>query len=214
MTNKYSNGLIYKICCKDPEIPDCYIGSTCNFSSRKSRHRSVCKNDSDKNYNLPIYQFIRDNGGFQNWTFILIEKYPTETKEDLLFRERYWTEQMKPSLNRITPIVTTLEWKQYFQQKYLDNKDQVIERNKTYRENNREEYLLKGKEYYKQNKEIILQKNKIRYENNKEEILKKQRDYGKRRDVLDRKIVKIECDICGKLISKCNMTKHKRVKHS
>lgn len=122
MSNKYSKGMIYKICCKDPEIQDCYIGSTCNFSSRKSKHRAGCKKESDKNYNLPVYQFIRDHGGFKNWYFIQIEKYPSETKEDLLFRERYWIEQLKPSLNRITPIVTPLEWKQYFQQKYLEKK--------------------------------------------------------------------------------------------
>lgn len=184
MTNKYSKGLIYKICCKDPEISEIYIGSTCNFSSRKSKHRSACRNVSDPKHNLPVYQFIRNCGGFQNWSFIQIEKYATDTKEDLLFRERHWIEQLKPSLNKFKPIVTQLEWKQYFHQNYLENKERIVE------------------------------KQKIRYENNKESILAYSREYGKRRDVMDRRIVKIECDICSKLISKCNMAKHKRIKHS
>ena len=41
----YSNTIIYKIFCKDPEIKDIYIGHTTNFVQRKYAHKNNCSND-------------------------------------------------------------------------------------------------------------------------------------------------------------------------
>ena len=41
---KYENGLIYKIVCNDPNITDCYIGSTTNIVKRRQSHKSACNN--------------------------------------------------------------------------------------------------------------------------------------------------------------------------
>ena len=61
----YENGLIYKLCCKDANITDIYVGSTTNFKQRKKEHKADCHNENNKNYNRPVYKFIRENGG--NW---------------------------------------------------------------------------------------------------------------------------------------------------
>jgi predicted GIY-YIG superfamily endonuclease len=49
----YSNTIIYKIFCKDPSIKEIYIGHTTNFVTRKSEHKTSCKNS-----NIYIYIYI------------------------------------------------------------------------------------------------------------------------------------------------------------
>jgi len=50
-----------------------------------------------------LYQCIRDNGGFENWDMVEVEKYEATDKQDLHKRERYWIETLKSSLNRVIP---------------------------------------------------------------------------------------------------------------
>ena len=52
----YSKSIIYKIVCDDISITDCYVGSTTQFSMRKSKHKQCCKDDTN---NQHIYQCIR-----------------------------------------------------------------------------------------------------------------------------------------------------------
>ena len=40
----YSNTVIYKIMCKDPDITDVYVGHTTNFLQRKIAHKYSCMN--------------------------------------------------------------------------------------------------------------------------------------------------------------------------
>ena len=66
----YSNACIYKICCKDLSVKDVYVGSTTNFVQRCQRrrdHKAVCNNEKGRDYNYYVYQFIRENGGWDNW---------------------------------------------------------------------------------------------------------------------------------------------------
>ena len=63
----YSKIVIYKIVCNDLNIPDCYVGSTTNFSRRKNGHKTACNNSNLKNHNLKIYLAIRANSGWDNW---------------------------------------------------------------------------------------------------------------------------------------------------
>ena len=81
--SNYNNSLIYKLCCKDPSIEEIYVGSTTNFKQRKTSHKKSCNNENNKGYNLKVYKFIRDNGGFENWSMIQIEPYSCETKREL-----------------------------------------------------------------------------------------------------------------------------------
>ncbi|MBO7732700.1 MAG: hypothetical protein J6S67_09115 [Methanobrevibacter sp.] len=59
--------------------------------------------------------------------------------------------------------------KEYNHQRYLKNKEKILERHKQWREDN-PNY---AKQHYEENKEEILEKAKQRYEENKEEILEK-----------------------------------------
>jgi hypothetical protein len=105
----YSKTQIYKIVCKDTAITSQYIGHTTLWRCRKSNHKRACNIPENKDYNALIYKTIRDNGGWDNWEMIEIEKYPCADANEARARERYWTEQLTGGLNRNRPIITEEE---------------------------------------------------------------------------------------------------------
>ena len=100
----YNKSIIYKICCKDINIKEIYVGSTANeLRKRKSKHKSDCNNVNSHSYNLNVYKFIRNNGGFSNWDIVEIEKYNCNDKQELHKRERFYIELLGASLNSQIP---------------------------------------------------------------------------------------------------------------
>ena len=99
----YTKSCIYKIACKDPNIEDTYIGSTCNLVKRRYQHKTSCNNPNDRSYNLYIYRFIRDHGGWENFNLYVIEQFNCTTKMQKDQVERGWIEQLKPTLNKYIP---------------------------------------------------------------------------------------------------------------
>tara|TARA_R110000868_G_scaffold265073_1_gene523876 strand:+ start:173 stop:745 length:573 start_codon:yes stop_codon:yes gene_type:complete len=181
------SGTVYKLCCVDTDIEECYIGSTKNFTRRRTAHKSNCNNDKHNSYNLYVYQFIRDNGGFNNWSMIQLESVNYETKRDLEAHERRWIEQLKPKLNKRLPVRTPQEYyednkdkiKEYYEDNkdkkkeyYEDNKDKIKEYQKQYQKDNKDkikQYKKQyQKEYQKNNKDTIKQYHKEYYKNNKD----------------------------------------------
>ena len=65
-----------------------YVGSTKNFWERKRLHKLAY----DKGDTKPIYQAIRDRGGWNNMNFCFIECAYCIDREHLLAREQYWLE--------------------------------------------------------------------------------------------------------------------------
>lgn len=107
----YSNTIIYKICCNDLNISDIYVGHTTNFIQRKYGHKKVCNNIKDKDYNLKVYKTIRENGGWDNWCMVEIEKINCNSRNEASARERFWYEQLNSKLNSMVPNQTLKEWK-------------------------------------------------------------------------------------------------------
>ena len=66
MENDYKNSVIYRIYCKDENIKDCYIGSTKCFIDRFNFHKNLIIKNLNY-YKYEVYQFIRDNGGWDNF---------------------------------------------------------------------------------------------------------------------------------------------------
>ena len=95
----YSQIVIYKIVCLDLEIKDIYVGSTTNFIKRKYQHKLL----SGKHTNLKLYDTIYDNGGWEAWEMIEIEKYPCADKNEATKRERFYYELLKANLNSRNP---------------------------------------------------------------------------------------------------------------
>ena len=63
----YDNAFIYEIVYKDVNITERYVGSTTNLIQRRKQHKTACNNEKDKAHNVNVYQFIIENGGFENW---------------------------------------------------------------------------------------------------------------------------------------------------
>ena len=144
----YSKGLIYKLCCKDVSIKEEYVGSTTNFRVRKNNHKYSCCNPQCKKYNRKVYQYIRENGGFDNWDMILVEYYNCNNKKELEKRERFWIEELKATLNCCIPTRESDEYNKHY---YQNNKEKIKEYYKT----NKETILNYKSEWYKRNKARI-----------------------------------------------------------
>ena len=148
----YLKTTIYKIVCNDVNVKELYVGST-NFIQWKSHHKSDCNNINSKHYNVFVYKFIRNNGGWDNFSIIEIEKYPCNDRLEAKKRERYWIETLNANLNKVLPSRTFKEYlkdnkSKILEQKqnyYEDNKSKILEQRKIYRENNRTNISEKGK---------------------------------------------------------------------
>ena len=108
----YSKTVMYKVVCRDVDVEDTYIGSTTAFISRKSHHKALTKQkektpkvDGQRDCDNKFYTFIVNNGGWTHFDMIMIEQYPCKNNLEKLARERYWIEQMKPSLNSVIRTV-------------------------------------------------------------------------------------------------------------
>ena len=110
----YSKSIIYKLCCKDANITDIYIGATCNFTRRKHRHKTSCLNKR----RVLLYDFINKNGGWDNWDMIMLEEFSCENKRQRGLKEREWIEKHKPSLNICIPTRTPQEYNETKKIKY------------------------------------------------------------------------------------------------
>ena len=59
VTVDYSNTIIYKIFCKNPDIKDMYVGHTTNFVQRKHAHKQGVTNTNSGCYHMKLYKEIR-----------------------------------------------------------------------------------------------------------------------------------------------------------
>lgn len=173
----YDNTIIYKLCCNDPTITDIYIGHTTNFVKRKQAHKSSCNSPQNKKYHLYKYEFIRNNGGWNNWSMIEIIKIKCIDVYEACKIERQYIEELGATLNQYMPIVYDIEKKEYAKEYYKEynkiNKDKLREYHKEYIEIHKDKIKQYAKEYYKQyniiNKDKIKERNKKYYERNKEQ---------------------------------------------
>ena len=143
----YSKYSFYKIVCNDLNIKDCYVGSTSHFTSRKANHKIACNTETHPRYNYKIYQIIRANGGWSNWSMILIDVIPCGNSEEARKKERELYEQLNATMNNNKPNRTQQEYK-------IENKEIISDKMKEYYQKNKE----KKREYYQKNKEIIKEK--------------------------------------------------------
>lgn len=120
MPRDYSKTTIYKLCCNDLSITDVYVGHTTDFTRRKYDHS---KNSTHSPY--AVYECIRKNGGWKNWTMVLIEEFPCENDLQARARERYWYEQLNANLNMCRPLA-------YPEETITENRKKQIARNQKF----------------------------------------------------------------------------------
>jgi hypothetical protein len=99
----YSKTIIYKIVCNDLNVKNCYVGSTTNFNVRK-RHHKMRSIEISFESDIKLYNIIRANGGWNNWSMIEIEKYPCNDGNESRAREMYYYQLFKSDLNMRVPL--------------------------------------------------------------------------------------------------------------
>lgn len=187
---------MYMIVCKDLSITDCYIGRSQNIKSRKSSHYSCSYNTHSVSFNKAAYQFIRSNGGWNNWEIIEIEKYKPIIEDDEKKRERYWYDYYNPTLNKNIPYLTYEE--SVLRQK---NRSRIYSHEKY---NNDGEYRKKQNQYYQEkynNDEAFREKQKqYQTEKYKNDAIyrNKKKQYSKERNRLNK--LKLENENLEKMI--------------
>lgn len=163
-------GIIYEIVCKDATIVDRYIGSTIKFQKRLILHKSRSNNINGKCCSNNLYNFIRNNGGWDNFSMNTLEKYIFDNIICLKERERLYYEIYEPSLNERTPYV---KLDQFNAHRYNISRDKCLENRKKYYDANRELILKKSKEY-----------------NMREDVKQKRSEYNKQYALLNKDKIK------------------------
>ena len=153
----YQNGKIYMIWCED----DKYYGSTTvSLSRRMTGHRSK--------YNKCSSFIIFEKYGIEKCKIELVELFPCNSLEELRAREGYYIRNNN-CVNKNIPDRNSSE-------RYDDNKEQILERNKQYREDNKEQILERNKQYNEENKEYILERQRKYNKENKKQISEKRKE--------------------------------------
>ena len=149
----YTKGQIYKIV--DSGFTKCYIGSTVQkLSYRMAGHRRdydkyLNGNSSRKNSIFNLF----DEFGIENCKIELIEKYPCESKEELLKREGHHQRENE-CINKLVAGRTPQEY-------YQDKKEHIKQTMKNYREQYPERIKDTSQKYYINKREYILQQKTV-----------------------------------------------------
>jgi len=163
----YKNSKIYKIVCNT--TGKIYIGSTTvllckRLASHVNAYRKG-KYTSSKE--------ILDGG---NYSTVLIENMECDTKEQLLRKERHYIESIE-CVNKYRPIVSVEEKKEKEKEYKQLNKEAIVEQKKQYYNKNKEQISEQMKEYYNNNKERYNNNNKEYRQLNKEKIAQYKKEY-------------------------------------
>ena len=120
---------------------DCYIGKTKDIYKRMALHKFYSKTSPYK-----LYNFMRANGGFENFTYEILETNIAESEG--VYKERYYFDIFQPNLNNNVPGQTQDQSKLQYRTK---NRLQIIEKVRHWQQKNRERFNKYQREY-KQNK--------------------------------------------------------------
>jgi len=128
----------YMLYCLD--CPDkFYIGSSSNLEERMRLHESNCHNPNSYEYHKKAYQSIRENGGWDNWDYIIIHSEKNLTESEAKQHEQGFMDSWGATLNSKSAFSNR---KAYLKKYREENRERI----KEYYQNNREELLAQRKE--------------------------------------------------------------------
>jgi len=164
---------IYKLIKKDALTDDMvYIGSTIRPKHRLETHIGKHNNPNiSKSYNCKLYKYIRENGGFDEWEMVILDKFEI-FNDKCKKRDNYENKFIiaYDAINKLNSEKVGSNWKENWRELRKAD-DTWFERSfkytKTYKDKNREKINEKKRE-------------------------------------------KIPCDVCGTLICKSGMARHKK----
>jgi predicted GIY-YIG superfamily endonuclease len=149
-----------------------YIGSTKDIEERMCKHKRSCNNIKSHNYNCKVYKYIRDNGGWDEWKYEIIDEVEVALREDAARYEGEYIIKCD-AINKLNEVVAGRTPKENREQ----NKERFSQKDKVYYQQNKDLILQKTKQYYEQNKDLISQKSKEYYQQNKVQIIQYKKQY-------------------------------------
>ena len=118
-------GSVYKLHHKTNKQLKFYIGSTTNDKIRKNYHKYACTGTTYKEYNYPVYRYIRENGGIDSWTMTPILTSGKYKEIEGLFIRRSWDK----NINSVIPGRTRKEAnKKYYKKCIKHNRAEINKR--------------------------------------------------------------------------------------
>jgi hypothetical protein len=107
MVLNYNNAVVYIIDCLDVTICDIYIGSTIDFEKTLHSLKAGCKKTNSK---TKLHNFIKNNGGIDNFRVIILEKLINcKSKKEMLNYQVEYMDFFFPNLNTRLPIIPDRE---------------------------------------------------------------------------------------------------------
>ena len=210
----YNNTVIYMIYKPDSDL-NTYVGHTTNFKNRVNKHRIRYNGKDFPNCNFPLYNYMRENGKFDDWKIEIITEYPCNLKREAEKKEQHFIEDanIRDKKNKKVYYQNNTEkiaiahkkynethkeaLKSYKKNYYENNKEEILSKHKKYNEIHKEEIAITQKKYNEIHKEEIRLMKKTYYKIHKEEINKKQRE-------------RIKCEICGCFSARSSISTHKK----
>ena len=183
---RYKRGKIYTIRCRyDDNL--IYVGSTIDKLAKRFSGHSRDKKCS-------LYKYVE--GNWTDWYIELYEDYPCDNKEQLHKREGEVIREIATINNRIAGRSK--------RERYKDNRDEILEYQKQYRQDNRDDIAEKKKQYHQDNRDKHLEQYKQHYQDNRDKRLDKAKKYREDNSY------KIKCDLCCAEIKKINLNRHQK----
>ena len=121
-------GFIYEIKSIDKSITGTYIGSCWDMKRRLKSHKDKVNNKTYRGYNYPLYRYIRENGGFDNFEMIEIDSGECEDKRELECAEQFYID-MSGGIENLLNDRDALEDKQKRKEKNNIAAKQIHKRN-------------------------------------------------------------------------------------
>ena len=196
----YSKTIIYKI----EHIEDdnlVYVGHTTCWDKRKCKHKNACMNEKEKGYNYKLYRMIRDNGGWEEFRMLKVEKYPCNDKREAEKRENEVMKELKSTMNTNKSYISVEELKEHHKKYREIKKDRITD----YVGKNKEKLQIYSKDYYKKKSDRKLKYQKEYNHKNKAHFQEYQEAYRENNKV------KVLCE-CGCEVSKCHLKRHQSSK--
>ena len=95
---------------QDPEIRQTYIGCTTRLLTLMSKHYCTCRTSNTPRHNVHPYRFIREHGGWNDWSYEILETIELTTIQQCKLK-RHYIEKLKATLDTYLPTRTDRERK-------------------------------------------------------------------------------------------------------
>lgn len=121
----YAHSVIYQIINKSTG-ETLYIGSTTNYKGRMLDHKKCCINPNHRDHNIPIYQYIRELGGWDSIKTVMIEEFSTcQNRLQLVKKEQEYIDNLKSLKNSVRSYISETQKKEEAKEYFNDNRDKI-----------------------------------------------------------------------------------------